>query len=130
MKPTDIINQDKFRQALLFEDLRDDTTDYRTGTDIDFEYEDGKLWIKAEVKEYGKEITTGQRILFERFVENLSNYKAFACVLWHGTPPEEDIYIKDCYLVRYYWGGKWVTPRNPVPFKRVFKHLVDTYGRG
>ena len=134
MKPTDIVNQQKFRQALLFEDLRDDLTDYRTGTDIDFEYEDGRLWIKAEVKEYGKEITTGQRILFERFVENLSNYTAFACVLWHAAAPEEDIYIKDCYLMRYYWkspqGCKWITPDKPIPFKKAFKHLVDTHGRG
>ena len=60
MKPTDIINQQKFRQALLFEDLRDDPTNLRTGTDIDFEYEDGRLWIKAEVKQMGKKYLWGK----------------------------------------------------------------------
>ena len=135
MKPTDIVNQQKFRQALLFEDLRDDPTNLRTGTDIDFEYEDGRLWIKAEVKQMGKKIPTGQRILFERFVNNLSNYTAVCFILWHNVPSDEDIKIKDCLVAGYYSNvgsaRKWHDVRHKkITFKRAFKHLVDTRGRG
>ena len=135
MKPTDIVNQQKFRQALLFEDLRDDQTNRKTGTDIDFEYEDGRLWIKAEVKQMGKKIPTGQKLLFERFADNIGNYTAVCFILWHNAPPSEDIKIKDCLVAAYYWNRgavrKWHDVRHKkIPFKTAFKHLVDTRGRG
>ncbi len=135
MKPTDIVNQQKFRQALLFEDLRDDPTNRKTGTDIDFEYEDGKVWIKAEVKQMGKKIPKGQKLLFERFADNIGNYTAVCFVLWHNVPPNEDIKIKDCLVAAYYWNGgtvrEWHDTRDKkMTFKTAFEHFVNKYGKG
>lgn len=121
-----IKNVDKFKQALLFKDLRIDKSDKRTGTDIDFEYEDGKVWIKVEVKEYGKELTTGQRILFERFCDNIKNYEAYSILVWHKCPDDEDILLKDCIVSKFYHKGKWkdiIELRGEITFKEVFNKL-------
>ena len=122
-----IKNDEKFRQSLLFEGLRLDPKDKRTGTDIDFEYEDGKIWIKCEVKEYGKNITTGQKILFERFHNNLKNYKVFCFLLWHKKQPSEDIYIKDCIVSKLYHNNKWINvidKQGERTFKEIFNEIA------
>ena len=125
-KNGEIRNVIKFKQGVLFSGLRDDPNDKRTGTDIDFEYEDGKVWLRVEVKEYGKPITTGQRILFERFCNNLKNYDVYAFVVWHKSASDEDVYLKDCIVSKIYHKGKWkdvIKLRGEVTFKEVFNKL-------
>jgi hypothetical protein len=122
----EIKNVIKFKQALLFINLRDNKNDKRTGTDIDFEYEDGKIWLKVEVKEYGKPMTTGQRILFERFCNNIQNYEAYGILVWHNSSDDEDIYLKDCIVSKIYHKGKWkdvIALRGEKTFKEVFNKL-------
>lgn len=109
--PGDILNDVKFKQAILFKGINEDEDDKKIGTDIDWMYEDGKLWVVAEIKEYGKELPTGQRILLERFCNNLANYKTFILLAWHKAPPNEDIDLKDCIVSKIYYKGiyknKW-----------------------
>ena len=121
-----IKNESKFKQGLLFSNLRDNKNDKRTGTDIDFEYEDGKVWLKVEVKEYGKPITIGQRILFEKFCKNIENYDAYGILAWHNSGDDEDIYLKDCIVAKIYHKGKWkdvIALKGEMTFKEVFNKL-------
>lgn len=122
-----IKNESKFKQGLLFSNLRDNKNDKRTGTDIDFEYEDAKVWLKVEVKEYGKPITIGQKILFERFCDNIQNYDAYALLVWHNSADDEDIYLKDCIVSKIYHKGKWkdviALKKREITFKEIFNKL-------
>ena len=125
MSHATIYNQKKFRQQILFEGLPQDPNDKRHGTDIDFEFENGKVWIKAEVKQHGKKITTGQKILFERFARNVKNYKVYCFVIWHNVPADKDIYIKDCFVAAVFWGNKWIDYRaKNKNFKEVFINIT------
>jgi hypothetical protein len=115
----------KFKQSILFKGLRIDGDEFKTGTDIDFEYEDGKIWIKAEVKEYGKDILTGQRILFERFAKNIKKYEVYCFLLWKKKPQNEDIYIKDCIVKKVYYNKKWHDKeQHQISFKKAFNKII------
>ena len=124
-----IYNQEKFRQQLLFEGI---SNDKRTGTDGDWMYESEKdeLFIMAEVKQFGKEITLGQKILMKNLVKYMGGpYKTYGFVLWHDTPSDKDIELKDT-LVRevYYKDAKGNVAvksyeRKTVSFKDAFDML-------
>ena len=104
--PGKVYNQEKFRQQLLFDGISDDK---RTGTDGDWIYESkkDKLFIMAEVKEYGKEVTIGQKILMKNLVENMGGvYRTYGFVLWHKSESSEDILLKDTIVKEVYFKGK------------------------
>ena len=101
-----IYNEEKFRQQLLFDGISDDK---RTGTDGDWIYESKKdrLFIMAEVKEYGKEVTIGQKILIKNLVENMGGvYRTYGFVLWHKTASDKDILLKDTIVKEVYFKDK------------------------
>jgi hypothetical protein len=98
-----IYNEEKFRQQLLFDGISDDR---RTGTDGDWLYESKKdgLFIIAEVKEGGKEITKGQEILMKNFVKYMGGvYRTYGFVLWHNSKSSEDILLKDTLVREVYY---------------------------
>lgn len=98
-----IYNQEKFRQQLLFEGISNDN---RTGTDGDWMYESEKdeLFIMAEVKEFGKDITLGQKILMKNLVKYMGGpYKTYGFVLWHNAPSDKDIELKDTLVREVYY---------------------------
>ena len=105
-QPGKIYSQEKFRQQLLFDGISDDK---RTGTDGDWIYESkkDKLFIMAEVKEYGKEVTIGQKILMKNLVENMGGvYRTYGFVLWHKSESSEDILLKDTIVKEVYFKDK------------------------
>lgn len=105
METGKIYNEKKFRQQLLFDGI---SNDKRTGTDGDWIYESKKdgLFIMAEVKEYGKELSikSGQGILMENLVMNMGGcYKTYGFVLWHNVASSEDILLKDTIVREVYY---------------------------
>ena len=106
MEAGKIYNEEKFRQQLLFDGISDDK---RTGTDGDGSYESKKdrLFIMAEVKEYGKDVTIGQKILMQNLVENMGGvYRTYGFVLWHNSKSSEDILLKDTIVKEVYFKDK------------------------
>lgn len=121
----DIYNWQKFKQSIIFKGLRFDGDELRTGTDVDFEYEDGKVWIRAEVKQYGKDILTGQKILLERFANNMKNYDVYCFLLWHKQPQNEDVEIKNCIVKKVYYNKTWHDKEHEqISFKKAFNKII------
>ena len=120
-----IYNQIKFKQSILFEDLLNDLSDKRTGTDIDYMWENGEIYIFVEVKEYGKKIPTGQKILFERLSKDIVYKKVYCFVLWHNNLDGSDIPLRDCLVAGVYWGNTWIDYRyKNVYFKTAFNKII------
>ena len=125
LKKTDIYNETKFKQGILFEDLLDDSEDKRTGTDIDYMWENGEVYVFAEVKEYGKKIPLGQKIVIERLARDLQNKKVYGFLLWHYCDENTDILIKDCLVAAIYWNNKWIDYRDKlINFKTAFNKII------
>lgn len=65
-------------------------------TDIDACYDvKGKAIVFIEVKHKGNDITTGQKILFERLVRWISK-PCYCMTVWHDAEEGEDIILADC----------------------------------
>tara|TARA_R100000655_G_scaffold29928_2_gene60483 strand:- start:893 stop:1294 length:402 start_codon:yes stop_codon:yes gene_type:complete len=125
LKKTDIYNETKFKQGILFEDLLDDSEDKRTGTDIDYMWENGEVYVFAEVKEYGKKIPLGQKIVIERLARDLEKKKVYGFLLWHYCNENTDILIKDCLVAAIYWNNKWIDYRDKlINFKTAFNKII------
>jgi hypothetical protein len=65
-------------------------------TDIDACYDvKGKAVVFIEVKRAGNDITTGQKILFERLVRWISK-PCYCMTVWHSAEDDENIMLADC----------------------------------
>lgn len=116
----------KAMTPLLFDGLHVNPKDIRTGTDADFLYEDGEVFIIGEVKREGTELNTGQRILMERLAERLTGYKKVIPVFCSHPAIEygECVVLGDCKVEKYYNKGAWIEPKNETKFIDFFRFLV------
>lgn len=104
-----IKNPSRFNQSIIFEGLKIEMPTQRgwSMSDIDFEFENGAIWVKTEVKKSGQKLGIGQRLLIERFCDNLKNYKTYGFLLWHDCKPSDKISISECKVHSVYHRGCW-----------------------
>lgn len=91
-------NKERGRQLLLFDGFQYGNI---TPTDIDAIIEwKNRLWVIFEAKTGEKETPLGQRILFERFVQDMkkAGKPALAMIVEHSTKATEDAYLCDCVV--------------------------------
>lgn len=102
-----------------------------TPTDIDgfMEYR-GKCFEFIEGKTGGASLPLGQRMAFERLVNAVSSPVALPAVLWvvNYEAGMQDIDYASCAVARYYFNGKWHTPREPINLKGAQDWFVKKYG--
>ena len=116
----------KAMTPLLFDGLQENPNDKRTGTDADFIYEDGNVFIIGEVKREGTELNTGQQILMERLAERLTGYEKVIPVFCSHPAIKygECVLIADCKVEKYYNKGAWRKPKEETKFIDFFRFLV------
>ena len=120
-----IRSEDNIKKTIDFSGLFDDKEEKRTGSDIDFYWEDGEKVIYVEVKTQGYHILKGQRIALERFVDNNTLFKkSIAVVVWdkQNNPTKAD--LKDCIVQYYYYNGKWQIDKEHHVFKKFFRNYI------
>lgn len=117
-----IRNREQARQIVSYDGLKWGTI---TPTDIDgcIEYRD-RAFIFFESKYKGAELETGQRLAFERLIDNLSKMKpAILIFVWHENEPNTDIKIASCQVVRFYYQQKWREEKS----RRKLKEFCDRF---
>jgi hypothetical protein len=99
--PNVISNRKKFEQKILFEGI------YRIRgvrpTDIDASWDyGGRLFIFCEVKEYGRDFDGGQTSHLYSLAKMVraGGGRALVLMCWHTFSDDEDVYLKDCKVVR------------------------------
>lgn len=123
-----IRNQKAFRQAVLFKGI--DFNNMRP-TDIDLVMEvKDKLWILIEMKHVDNSgLPVGQRLLMERFYDNLSKTKTVLCaVAVHDHDLDEDIDAANCLIHKYYRDGKWHLVKKPLKVVDAIEALLVREG--
>jgi hypothetical protein len=87
-----IRNREHFNRAIIFQGC----SSVGGFTDIDACYDvKGKAVVFIEVKRKGNDITTGQKILFERLVRWISK-PCYCMTVWHSAEDDENIMLADC----------------------------------
>ena len=101
-----IYNSNKVKQSIDF-------TNIQWGkihpSDIDAVLEfNNELLILIEVKQKGKEIPTGQRLMLERICDSWHTKKALVLLVWHDFKNEKiDIPLDECIIEKVYFKNKW-----------------------
>jgi len=54
----------------------------------------------------------------------MKDYTVWMFLLWHNTPPEENISLANTKVAEYYYHGKWVKPKEPILFGKVFAKIT------
>ena len=92
-----------------------------TDTDGLIEYKD-RAWVLIEVKYSGNDLPFGQRLAFERFINDVSQKKqAIAIVAEHEVhDTSESIDVASCNVREFYWSGRkqWKKPEENITVKR------------
>lgn len=122
----EIYNQELFRQKVLFKGINA-YNEKETGTDVDWEFENGKTWIRCEIKEWGKPLTVGQEILMKRFVKSVSYQNVWCFLLWHTAKPNEDIVLANTIPALYINNktSEWQPLTSPLNFYQVFNSIIS-----
>ncbi|GAP07114.1 hypothetical protein ATHL_01982 [Anaerolinea thermolimosa] len=120
-----IYNDTKFRQKLRFPRLNISTT----LTDMDFVIEKSNiLFVFGEVKETGKDLAWGQKILYERVIDAI-NYnpekRAIFLQVWHHNPPPDDILLEDTVVVKAYSRCGWQSFDPPINTVAFIEYLLE-----
>ena len=118
------------RQLILYQGLESGKV---CVTDIDGLIEiNDKYYIFMEFKTGGKDIPTGQRILWERLVGALreTGRKAIALHVNHDTPVNEDVVAHSSDVVSFYDGksNSWQKPQETTTVKQALIKLRDSWG--
>ncbi len=80
-----------------------------TDSDMEIEYHN-KAWIFVEIKYNRKELTGGQKIAFERKINDLASIgkQVVLFVADHFVSDvETDVDAASCPVRKFYWQGKW-----------------------
>jgi len=98
-----------------------------TPTDIDgfLDYR-GKYFVYMEGKVVGKDLLRGQELALENATKShaKAGHKAIAIVFEHDTPVEQQVFVKNCRVVRYYLNNsEWRETQQP----RKVKELIDLF---
>ena len=98
----EIINQDRFRQATLFDKIALQGDKRCTGTDIDFCMDiKKKALLFAEFKVGNWRVPTGQQILINTIVKN-NTLPTYFVVASHDTNAKDDIVAADTVVRTVY----------------------------
>lgn len=113
MGSNQIYNHDKIARVVSFEGLPH--VGSCSPTDIDFCIEVGanKKFLIGDLKESGKELNVGQRLLIERVCGAFAayGYDAIGFLAWH-LPSVEIIVARDAIVAKFYHNGSWVDVAN------------------
>lgn len=98
-----------------------------TPTDIDGVIDfHGKCFVFLEMKYRDTPLPFGQRLAFERIVNN-SKRPAICIIARHDMQPDLDVDVKNCMVSEYYTGNTWRHPRNPYNVKRMIDEFLSRY---
>lgn len=106
------------KQLIRFDGMVFDGNKSFTDMDAIMDYK-GIAWLMFEVKTGEKELTTGQRILAEHFVQmarDAGRYAVAAVVEHHVDDCSQPVYLAECDVRELYdsIGMKWRRPREPM----------------
>ena len=120
-------NKEKAKQLVDYSLLFDKNVKMSC-SDIDgvVEYKD-KCWIFFEVKQGDKELSLGQKIMYERMVNDLSKVKpAILLVCSHNVDnPEEAIQLRETTVREIFYKGKWNKPSSTLNTKDVMNSFIS-----
>lgn len=123
MTPNEFQYRERAKQLMSFEGMQWDSM---TPTDIDgfLDYR-GKYFVYMEGKVVGKDLLRGQELALENATQShvKAGHKAIAIVFEHNTPVEQDVIVKNCRVVRYYFKNEWQETQQP----RTVKELIDLF---
>ena len=94
-----------------------------TGMDLDFAYEKAGVWFLGEVKYADAPMTVGQELYIEntcKALERVGSAVGFVA-RHHVEDAEQDVYLPDLLVERYYYRGQW---RDPVG--QTVAELIDS----
>lgn len=95
-------------------------------TDIDGYFEIGNnIFVFIELKYGGKELKAGQKLAFERLVDNFTELKkqAIFIIARHDEEPENDIDVANCQVMKYRKEEKWID----LKYKTTLKDFLDGF---
>jgi hypothetical protein len=99
-----------------------------TDTDGLIEYKN-KAWVLIEVKYLENELPFGQRLAFERFINDVSHKKqAIAIVAEHEIhDTDESIDVAECSVRECYWSGRmqWKKPSEFINVKQTIDRFIE-----
>ena len=100
-----------------------------TPSDIDgvIEYGDN-IWVFIELKIEGVEMPYGQRLMYERLVDDLAvTGKPTMClVAEHNTSVEEQINAALCSVSEFRYRGKWHKPIRNINLREAIDKFLDS----
>jgi hypothetical protein len=103
-----------------------------TPTDIDglIEYQD-KCYVFYEAKhENAPTMSVGQRLAFERLIDDLQKAKPTLLIMFeHNFPAEKAIDFAVCDVKSYRFEGVWKHPAKPVSVKRMSDKFIERFGK-
>ena len=114
------------RQLIKFEGIKYGNI---TPTDIDamIEYQN-MAYIFVEVKHLNKRLDRGQELALQRMVDDAAKVGkiAVAFVLEHDvTDSNNDVYLTECKIRNFYYGGHWLDKHTGKPPKEVFDSFIE-----
>jgi hypothetical protein len=82
-------------------------------SDIDAVLEfNNEVLILIEVKQKGKEIPTGQKLMLERISDSWHTKKSIVLLVWHDFNNENmDIPLNKCIIEKVYFESKWTSKK-------------------
>jgi hypothetical protein len=95
-------------------------------TDIDCVLEfNNDILILMEVKQWGKEIPLGQRLLLERLCDAWRTPRSTVLKVDYKKENvgEYTIDLHECFVTKYYYEGQWSDTKTPVKLIEFINHL-------
>jgi hypothetical protein len=97
-------------------------------SDIDCVLEfDNKHLILIEVKRFGNDIPTGQRLMLERIADSWHG-NSIVIKVEHGHGDEGDIPLTNCVVTKYYYKNNWADAKGLESLNSVLYKLAITWG--
>jgi len=123
-EPGTIINPARMKQVCSFEGM---VFGSGSPTDIDgFIDFQNKLHVYIEAKYDGAELPFGQRLAYERIVDNC-RIPCTVVIVKHNCPPDEAIIMADTIAVEYRWLDKWRPIRQHITCLQFIETMRERY---
>jgi hypothetical protein len=123
----EINNRERLRQVLSFVGMN-----YKDGwpTDIDVFLEfDKEIFIFADLKLKGTELTTGQERTYRSLTDRLGD-KAIFIIAEHETyNTNDDVIVANSRVINYRWQNKWEKPERPIMLKEAIDKFLVLCGK-
>lgn len=125
-------NINRGRQLLRFDGIRYGNIT-PTDDDVTIEYKD-RIWVKGEIKMVGVDVSLGQRLMLERFVNDTSKAgkHSIAIIGEHNIKDTmQDVYLKKDVTVREFYSTethKWRPPTHKMSFVQMSDTYISLFG--